>query len=106
MNDAIKKRSLGQFFTKNNFWLKDHILEFIKITDAKIAFDPFAGDGDLLNVVQKIGFKKIKGLDIDKNLNWKINDSLINIPKIKNSITITNSPYLTNYSAKKVFYTD
>jgi hypothetical protein len=101
MNAITKKRSLGQFFTKNNFWLKDHILEFIKSTDTEIAFDPFAGDGDLLNVAQKIGFKKIKGLDIDKNLNWEINDSLLSIPKIGNSITITNPPYLTNYSAKR-----
>lgn len=101
MNAIIKKRSLGQFFTKNDFWLKDHVLEFIKSTNAKIAFDPFAGGGDLLNVAQKIGFKKIKGLDIDKSLNWEINDSLLCIPKIKNSIIITNPPYLTNYSAKR-----
>lgn len=101
MNAIIKKRSLGQFFTKNDFWLKDHILEFIKSTGTKIAFDPFAGEGDLLNVAQKIGFKRIKGFDIDKNLNWEQNDSLLNIPKIDNSIIITNPPYLTNYSAKR-----
>jgi hypothetical protein len=101
MNTITKKQSLGQFFTKNNFWLKEHILEFIKSTGAKIAFDPFAGAGDLLNVAQKIGFEKIKGLDIDKNLNWEHNDSLLNIPKINNSIIITNPPYLTNYSAKR-----
>lgn len=101
MNGIIKKQSLGQFFTKNDFWLKDHILEFIKSTNAKIAFDPFAGSGDLLNVAKKIGFKKIKGFDIDEHLNWKINDSLLNIPKISNSVIITNPPYLTNYSAKR-----
>lgn len=101
MNTIIKKRSLGQFFTKNDFWLKNHIVEFIKSTDAEIAFDPFAGGGDLLNVAKKIGFKKIKGLDIDESFNWEKNDSLLNIPKIKNSITITNPPYLTNYSAKR-----
>lgn len=101
MNAIIKKRSLGQFFTKNNFWLKGHVLDFIKSTGAKVAYDPFAGHGDLLNVAQKIGFKKIKGLDIDKCLNWKYNDSLLNIPKIGNSIIITNPPYLTNYSAKR-----
>lgn len=101
MNVAIKKQSLGQFFTKNDFWLKDHILKFIKLTNTKIAFDPFAGSGDLLNVAKKIGFKKIKGFDIDKNLNWEINDSLLDIPKINNSVIITNPPYLTNYSAKR-----
>lgn len=101
MNAAAKKMSLGQFFTRNDFWLKDHILEFIKSTNAKIAFDPFAGGGDLLDVAQKIGFKKIKGLDIDKSLQWEINDSLLDIPKIKDSVIITNPPYLTNYSAKR-----
>lgn len=101
MNVIIKKRSLGQFFTKNDFWLKKHIFDFIKSTNAKIAFDPFAGAGDLLDVAQKMGFEKIKGLDIDKSLDWEINDSLLNIPRIENSIIITNPPYLTNYSAKR-----
>ncbi len=101
MNAIIKKQSLGQFFTKNSFWLKDHILEFIKSTKAKIAFDPFAGDGDLLNVAKKIGFKKVKGFDVDNSLGWEQNDGLLNIPQIDNSIIITNPPYLTNYSAKR-----
>ncbi|MDR3519548.1 MAG: hypothetical protein P4L63_01500 [Candidatus Pacebacteria bacterium] len=102
MNRVLaKKQSLGQFFTTNDFWLKDHVLKFIKSTKAEIAFDPFAGDGDLLRVAKKIGFKKIKGLDIDKNLKWEYNDSLLSIPKIKKSIIITNPPYLTNYSAKR-----
>ena len=101
MSATTKKQSLGQFFTKNNFWLKNHILEFIKSANAEIAFDPFAGNGDLLNIAKKIGFKEIKGFDIDKNLNWEINDSLLNIPKINNSVIITNPPYLTNYSAKR-----
>lgn len=98
---SIKKRSLGQFFTANNFWLKNHVLEFIKSTKAEIAFDPFAGNGDLLKLAKKIGFKKTKGFDIDRSLKWEFNDSLLNIPKIKNSIIITNPPYLTNYSAKR-----
>jgi hypothetical protein len=101
MNSHFKKRILGQFFTKNDFWLQEHILSFIKSIKAKIAYDPFAGSGDLLRVAKKIGFKKIKGLDIDPALNWKINDSLINIPRVSNSIIITNPPYLTNYSAKR-----
>jgi len=102
MSSALmKKRSLGQFFTANDFWLKDHILKFIKSSKSDIAFDPFAGDGDLLRVAKKIGFKKIKGFDIDNSLKWTYNDSLLHIPKIKNSIIITNPPYLTNYSAKR-----
>ena len=76
-------------------------MEFIKSTGATIAFDPFAGDGDLLKIARKIGFKKTKGFDIDNSLNWKHNDSLLAVPKISNSIVITNPPYLTNYSAKR-----
>lgn len=101
MNMITKKRSLGQFFTKNDFWLKDHILEFVKSTGATIAIDPFAGEGDLLKAARKIGLKKTKGFDIDSNLKWEINDSLLMVPKIDKSITITNPPYLTNYSAKR-----
>jgi len=101
MNAVAKKQSLGQFFTKNDFWLKNHVLEFIKVARVETAFDPFAGAGDLLIVAEKIGFKKIKGFDIDSGLNWERNDSLLNIPKIDDSITITNPPYLTNYSAKR-----
>ncbi|MCF6276480.1 MAG: hypothetical protein L3J07_01380 [Candidatus Magasanikbacteria bacterium] len=96
-----KKQILGQFFTKNNFWLRKHVFDFIKSTNSKIAFDPFAGGGDLLKVAKEIGFKKTIGLDVDLELNWKFNDSLLDIPIIKNSIIITNPPYLTNYSAKR-----
>ncbi|MBI3671362.1 hypothetical protein HY249_01045, partial [Candidatus Azambacteria bacterium] len=71
MNQITKKRSLGQFFTKNDFWLKDHILEFIKSTKATVAFDPFAGDGDLLKMAKRIGFKNIKGFDLDHSLGWE-----------------------------------
>ncbi len=101
MNAIMKKQSLGQFFTRNDFSLKNHILEFIKSSGTKIAFDPFAGAGDLLNVAKRIGFKEVKGFDVDKSLNWEYNDSLLNIPRINDSIIITNPPYLTNYSAKR-----
>ncbi len=101
MKRSVKKQSLGQFFTRNDFWLKNHVLDFIKSTSAKIAYDPFAGNGDLLKVAKRIGFKKTLGLDIDEALNWKYNDSLLDIPRINDSIIITNPPYLTNYSAKR-----
>lgn len=101
-----KKVVLWQYFTKSHFWLKEHIIDFITSQNKDIAFDPFAWWGDLLNVAKKIGFKKIKWFDIDKSLKWEINDSLLNIPNIKNSIIITNPPYLTNYSAKRKWIYD
>jgi len=96
-----KKRSLGQFFTKKHFWLKGHVVQFIKSANRNIAFDPFAGSGDLLKAAKDIGFKETIGFDIDLDLNWELNDSLINIPRLDNAIIITNPPYLTNYSAKR-----
>ncbi len=97
-----KKIRLGQFFTKESIWLKQHIKEFIKNSKCEVAYDPFAGGGDLLNVVkEQLKFESIVGLDIDSSLNWKQNDSLLNIPHIENSIIITNPPYIAKQSASR-----
>lgn len=102
-----KKIQLGQFFTKNEVWLRPQIIEFILGTKAQIAVDPFAGDGHLLDVSKALGIKETKGLDIDPSLNWEINDGLVDIPVTHNSIIITNPPYLTKYSAsRKKIYDD
>lgn len=91
----------GQFFTKDDIWLKQHIKDFILNSKTDVAYDPFAGDGDLLKVAQALGYNELRGLDIDSKLNWKINDSLLNIPTIANAIIITNPPYISNYSAAR-----
>lgn len=101
-----KKVVLGQFFTKETIWLKKHIKEFIESSQTKIVYDPFAGAGHLLNTAKEIlNYKEIIGLDVDKSLNWKNNDSLLSIPHVDNAIIITNPPYLSNYSAsrKKIY---
>lgn len=103
---ARKKRILGQFFTKESNWLKRQICDFIKNAGNSVVYDPFAGSGDLLNVVSKFPFiKSTKGLDIDKSLGWPYNDSLINIPPEDDAIIVTNPPYISNYSAsrKKIY---
>lgn len=98
-NEKIK---LGQFFTKESLWLKPQIFNFIINSKCDIAYDPFAGQGDLLNVAKDIlNFKTIKGLDIDEKLKWEKNDSLLSIPTIKNAIIITNPPYIAKHSASR-----
>ena len=93
---------LGQFFTKDELWLKPQVMDFIKNSNLSIAYDPFAGAGDLLRAAkEKCGFTKVVGLDIDDKLTWKHNDSLLNIPHIDNAIIITNPPYMSNYSAAR-----
>lgn len=97
-----KKIKLGQYFTKSTMWLKPQIINFIKSSNCDIAYDPFAGGGDLLNASTSIlGFKKTKGLDIDSTLQWGINDSLDNIPHLENAIIITNPPYIAKQSASR-----
>lgn len=95
-----KKVKLGQFFTKASIWLKPQVIDFISNTNTTVAYDPYAGGGDLLNASRDLlGFKKTIGLDIDSKLNWEVNDSLKNIPHIENAIIITNPPYLAKQSA-------
>ncbi len=105
-----QKIELGQFFTKANIWLKPQVINFI--SDVKNShclntiFDPFVGDGDLLNAVnEKVFFDNKIGFDIDKNLiqklHWKYNNSLINIPHFDNTILVTNPPYIAKQSATR-----
>ena len=101
IKSSNKKVSLGQFFTKRDSWLKPHIVDFIKSTDATVAVDPFAGAGDLLEAAKSMGYAKVMGFDVDESLAWSHNDSLESVPLIKGGIIITNPPYLTNYSAKR-----
>lgn len=96
-----KKVALGQFFTKKNLWLKRQIRDFIKSSNMSIAYDPFAGAGDLLTVASNLGFRITRGLDIDENLLWDINDSLKEIPHCNDSIIITNPPYIAKQSASR-----
>lgn len=100
-----KKVILGQFFTKESIWLKKQVKDFILCSGCTVAYDPFAGAGDLLEAARLLGFDKTVGLDIDPRLPWQINDSLKQIPSLPNAIIITNPPYIASYSAarKKVF---
>ena len=99
MLSISKKVNLGQYFTIKNTWLKPQIKDFLKNINIEGVLDPFAGQGDLLNIAKELGFKKTIGYDIDKNLRWEINDSLKYIPST-NYIVITNPPYLAKNSAK------
>lgn len=98
---TIKKIALGQYFTKGVQWLKPQINDFIKNSKCTVAYDPFAGAGDLLSVSPEYGIFETKGLDIDEKLDWENNDSLKSIPTIKDAIIITNPPYLAKQSASR-----
>ncbi len=101
MISESRKRGLGQYFTKERTWLKDNVKNFILSSGCKIAYDPFAGSGDLLEAAKELGFSETVGMDVDEELGWQVNDSLLDIPHHDDAIIITNPPYLSNYSAKR-----
>jgi hypothetical protein len=95
----LKKKELGQFFTRGTSWMRPHITAFINSVKFHTVVDPFAGDGDLLKVfpdtINKIGY------DIDSSLSWPINDSLSSIPK-HDALCVTNPPYLAKVSSSRM----
>jgi hypothetical protein len=99
--DSNDKRNFGMYYTINNIWVKDHIKKFVEKSNCNTVVDPFAGGGDILKLFEKEKNINTVGYDIDGNLGWYVNDSLIDIPFTKNSIVITNPPYLSKNSAKR-----
>lgn len=104
--EDVKKIALGQFFTKETTWAQPQVNDFIEKCinnhGIKYCVDPFAGDGDLLSYVKNnFEISKVYGMDIDPSLKWPINDSLTDIKKYKDSIIVTNPPYLASYSARR-----
>ena len=97
------KKTLGQFFTEGSCWLRPQVVAFIRATKCKKAYDPFAGTGCLFDPVRQAvpEIEKCIGLDIDRNLGWPINDSLVKIPHEENAVIVTNPPYISNYSAAR-----
>ena len=97
-----KKVAKGQFNTTSDTWFLPQIKEFILKSGKSRCLDPFAGKGDILNLIKKECGLETVGLDIDPNLGWDLNDSLLNIPiEYKDCIIITNPPYLAKYSASR-----
>lgn len=99
------KKELGQFYT-NNY---EKILKNISITDIKINYkkiiEPFVGQGDLIPYIQnfKKSDTKIEYYDIEpkvKTENIIKQDTLLDPPDYKDSIIITNPPYLAKNKTK------
>lgn len=96
-----KKRRLGQFFTLRDSWLTPAVRRFIRDARCSTAYDPFAGTGEILRAVSKLGVPQVRGLDLDEGLGWTVNDSLVKIPHLDDALVVTNPPYLSSYSAKR-----
>jgi hypothetical protein len=97
----VTKVGRGAFNTKGSSWLNAVVRKFITSASLNSAIDPFAGQGDMLRLCEAEFHMSTSGLDIQDQLGWPINDSLLSIPQSSDSICITNPPYLANYSAKR-----
>lgn len=105
MGNRTKKQELGQFFTTSNEWMQPQVKKFIINAHKSNMVDFFAGGGDLIRQSKIFNFKAYYGYDIDESLGWKINDSLLDVPILNDSIVITNPPYLYISSRANTEYT-
>ena len=97
----VVKTGFGAFHTTGSCWLNSVVSEFIISTNLRRAVDPFAGNGDMLDLVgSKFSMQK-SGYDIDERTGWEVNDSLVSIPRSSGSICIPNPPFLAKYSARR-----
>lgn len=101
---SLQKKTKGQFYTTNSSYILD-TLQFPP--DDIRCVEPFAGKGDLLDWLQKAGYKgNVEAYDIDpKNEKVMKRDTLLNPPDYANSWILTNPPYLArNKSESKDIY--
>ena len=98
----MSKKQLGQFFTKNGEYIVGNLLNIFPINSTII--DPFAGENDLLNLLDS-SYNKI-GYDIDPKLIDIIkSDSLLNPIDYTDKWILTNPPYLAkNKNKDKTIY--
>jgi hypothetical protein len=107
MNNKSKtssKKQLGQFFTTNY----EYILSGLSVPDdVKKIIEPFCGNGDLLNFIDKDKYT-LECYDIDPKHDYIISrDTICDPPKYTDAFVITNPPYLSrNKSNNKGVYDD
>jgi hypothetical protein len=107
------KHKLGQFYTTNYEYILQNLNIPSSITNI---IEPFAGNGDLLNFINKENIDEnidentnkyfIESYDIDpKNANIIQRDTILNPPDYNNKFIITNPPYLArNKSDNKIIF--
>jgi hypothetical protein len=91
------KKILGQFYTTNYKSILQNMCVPEGITDI---IEPFAGNGDLLNFLEKKNYN-IECYDIEPKKEWIIKqDTLLVPPDFSNKFVITNPPYLARNKCK------
>ena len=101
-NNKIKKQKLGQFFTTNYKYI---LSDLYVLDNIKKIIEPFCGNGDLLNFIDKKKYI-IECYDIEPKHNYIIKkDTIKNPPNYSDAFIITNPPYLSrNKSENKEMF--
>lgn len=96
------KQKLGQFFTTNYKYILSNL--FVPQNIKKI-IEPFCGNGDLLNFIDKNKYT-LECYDIEPKHKYIVKrDTIKDPPKYTNSFIITNPPYLSrNKSSNKELF--
>lgn len=97
------KKQFGQFYTTNAKYIIKNLLSFFPKNSCIV--DPFAGNFDLLNLLDKNDFD-IEAYDIDPKNNFTIKQDTILYPlNYKNKYILSNPPYLArNKNKDKTIY--
>jgi hypothetical protein len=92
LSNKSNKQKLGQFFTTNY----KYILTNLNVPqNIKKIIEPFCGNGDLLNFIDKSKYT-VECYDIEPKHKYIIKkDTIKEPPNYKNSFIITNPPYLS-----------
>jgi hypothetical protein len=96
---AAKKSALGQFMTTNY----EYILQNLAVPPQVDIIEPFAGNGDLLNILTHDQRARAECYDIDPKHSFVVRrDTLLDPPDYSNKFILTNPPYLArNKSTEK-----
>lgn len=94
------KKSKGQFYTTKSSYILDGFSG--PPSDIRCVVEPFAGQGDLLDWLQKIGSKApIEAYDIEpKKAGIQKQDTLLHPPDYKDAWILTNPPFLARNKSK------
>lgn len=98
-----QKRELGSYYTQGNPFLHKPFQQwFSQVSTNGQILEPFAGNGQIIKLMQEAGFDRSwKLFDIDEKLkNIETRDSIRDFPKGYEAV-ITNPPYLSYHFAKR-----
>ncbi|MDA7999846.1 MAG: hypothetical protein MPK06_02045 [Alphaproteobacteria bacterium] len=103
--DPATKRHTGRYYTKGNPFSLPAFTDWADICDIsrKSVLEPFAGSNNLVRMLEDLGLcRHSRSFDIAPGApEVRRQDSIQNFPKMKDSVVVTNPPWLARNSATR-----